>query len=47
MTMYLIENGFTRFEFGYAGAVAGMIFLIILVVSLLNVLIMRRISSAD
>ncbi len=23
MTMYLIENGFTRFEFGYAGAVAG------------------------
>jgi cellobiose transport system permease protein len=47
MTMYLIENGFTRFEFGYAGAVAGMIFLLILIVSLLNVLIMRRISSAD
>jgi cellobiose transport system permease protein len=47
MTMYMIENGFTRFEFGYAGAVAGMIFLIILVVSLLNVLIIRRISSAD
>jgi cellobiose transport system permease protein len=47
MTMYLIENGFIRFEFGYAGAVAGMIFLLILVVSLLNVLIMRRISSAD
>ena len=47
MTMYLIENGFTRFEFGYAGAVAGMIFIIILLVSLLNVLIIRRISSAD
>ena len=47
MTMFLIENGFTRFEFGYAGAVAGMIFLIILLVSLLNVLIIRRISSAD
>jgi cellobiose transport system permease protein len=47
LTMYLIENGFTRFEFGYAGAVAGMIFLLILLVSLLNVLIIRRISSAD
>jgi cellobiose transport system permease protein len=47
VTMYLIENGFTRFEFGYAGAVAWMIFLLILVISLLNVLLIRRISSAD
>jgi cellobiose transport system permease protein len=47
VTMYLVENGFTRFEFGYAGAVAGMIFLLILVVSLLNILIIRRISSTD
>jgi cellobiose transport system permease protein len=47
VTMYLIENGFTRFEFGYAGAIAWMIFLLILVISLLNVLIIRRISSAD
>jgi cellobiose transport system permease protein len=47
MTMYLIENAFTREEFGYAGAVAVAIFLIIVVVSLLNTLIVRRISSAD
>jgi cellobiose transport system permease protein len=47
MTMFLIENAFTRQEFGYAGAVAVAIFVIIVVVSLLNTLIVRRISSAD
>ena len=47
MTMFLIENGFTRFEFGYAGTVAVAIFLIIVVVSLLNALIIRRFSRVD
>jgi cellobiose transport system permease protein len=47
VTMYMIENAFTRFEFGYAGAVAWMIFMLILIISLLNVLVLRRIRSAD
>ena len=47
VTMYLVENAFSRFEFGYAGAVAVMIFLLILLVALLNIVIIRRISSAD
>jgi len=47
VTMFLVENGFTRFEYGYAGAVAAMIFLLILLVALLNIVIIRRISSAD
>jgi cellobiose transport system permease protein len=47
VTMFLVENGFTRFEYGYAGAVAVMIFLLILLVALVNIVIIRRISSAD
>ncbi|GAB6901717.1 carbohydrate ABC transporter permease [Kineosporia succinea] len=47
LTMYLIENGFTRFEFGYAGAVAAMIFLLVLIISLINIWLVRRISGAD
>jgi cellobiose transport system permease protein len=47
MTMYLIENAFTRGEFGYAGTIAVAIFVIIVLVSLLNTLLVRRISSAD
>jgi cellobiose transport system permease protein len=45
--MYMIENAFTRNEFGYAGAVAWMIFMLILVISLINVLILRRMRSVD
>jgi cellobiose transport system permease protein len=47
VTMYLIENGFTRFEYGYAGAVAWMIFLFILLLVLVNIAVVRRISSVD
>lgn len=47
LTMYLIENGFTRFEFGYAGAVAGMIFLLVLIISLINIWLVRRIGGGD
>jgi cellobiose transport system permease protein len=47
VTMYMVENGFSRFEFGYAGAVAWMIFMLILAVALLNVLVLRRLRSID
>lgn len=45
VTMYLFENMFTRFNFGYAAAVAWMLFLLIVVAALLNYLIVRRIDS--
>nr|WP_269328710.1 sugar ABC transporter permease [Kineosporia babensis] len=47
LTMYLIENGFTRFEFGYAGAVAAMIFLLVLIISLINIWLVRRLVGSD
>jgi cellobiose transport system permease protein len=37
---------FTRFRFGYAAAVAWMIFLLIVFVALINYLVVRRINSA-
>lgn len=46
VTMYLFENMFTRFRFGYAAAVAWMIFLLIVFVALINYLVVRRINSA-
>jgi cellobiose transport system permease protein len=47
VTMYLIENAFGRFELGYGAAIAWMVFLIILVVSFVNFLIINRIKSAE
>jgi cellobiose transport system permease protein len=46
VTMYLFENMFQRFNFGYAAAVAWMLFLMIVVAALINYLIVRRIDSA-
>lgn len=45
MTLYLYQEAFTRFSFGYASAIAWMLFLIIIVVSLINLLITRKIKS--
>jgi len=45
ISMYMFENAFRNFEYGYGATVAWMLFLLILVGSLLNVLIVRRISS--
>jgi cellobiose transport system permease protein len=47
LMMYMVEIGFNRFEFGYAAAVSWLVFLMILVVAVVNVLLIRRISSAD
>jgi cellobiose transport system permease protein len=47
VTMYLIENAFGRFELGYGSAIAWMVFLLILVLSLVNFLIINRVKSAD
>ncbi|MDX6282091.1 MAG: cellobiose transport system permease protein [Kribbellaceae bacterium] len=47
VTMYMIENAFNRFELGYGAAIAWMVFLLILVLSFVNYLIISRVRSAD
>lgn len=45
MTLYLYEEAFTRFSFGYAAAVAWILFIIIILFSLLNMFLTRRINA--
>lgn len=47
LTLYLYGEAFSRSSFGYASAIAWMLFLIIVVFSLVNILITRRIKSAE
>ncbi|MDC3416057.1 carbohydrate ABC transporter permease [Aquibacillus salsiterrae] len=47
MTLYLYEEAFTRSNFGYASAIAWLLFIIIVLFSLVNLFITRRINSAD
>ena len=42
-----VEKAFTRQKFGYAATIAWVMFLLIAVVGALNVLVLRRIRSAD
>lgn len=46
MTLYLFQEAFTRFSFGYASAIAWLLFLIIIIFSLINLWVTRRIESA-
>lgn len=45
VTLYMFENAFRRNDYGYGATIAWMLFLLILVCSILNFLIIRRISS--
>lgn len=45
MTLYLYEEAFTRYSFGYAAAVAWILFFIIILFSLVNMLLTRIIRS--
>ncbi|TES46492.1 carbohydrate ABC transporter permease [Shouchella lehensis] len=45
MTLYLYQEAFERFSFGYAAAIAWVLFLIIMIVSLINLIVTRRIKS--
>jgi cellobiose transport system permease protein len=45
VTMYLWEIMFSRYRLGYAGAVAWVLFLLILVTSVINFLIVRRLNA--
>jgi cellobiose transport system permease protein len=45
VTMYMFENAFRRFDYGYASAVSWMLFMLILVGSLLNFVWLRRVGG--
>lgn len=45
VTLYMFENAFRRNDYGYGATIAWMLFLLILVCSVINFLIVRRISS--
>jgi cellobiose transport system permease protein len=47
LAMYLVEQAFTRQKFGYAATIAWFMFLFIAVVAAFNLLVLRRIRSAD
>jgi cellobiose transport system permease protein len=47
VSMYVWENAFVKFDFGYASAVAWVLFLIILVAAALNFLAVRRLGGKD
>jgi cellobiose transport system permease protein len=47
LAMYLVQQGFTALRFGYAATIAWVMFLFIAVIAGLNVLLLRRIRSAD
>lgn len=47
LALFLYEQGFRSFKFGYAAAVAWVLFVLISVMVVLNVLVFRRIRSAD
>jgi cellobiose transport system permease protein len=47
VTMYLYEEGFVHFDFGFASAVAWVVFLLIVVASVINLMLARRIRSAN
>jgi cellobiose transport system permease protein len=45
VAMYMFENAFQRFQYGYGSAVAWMLFLLILLFSIFNFLIIRRLGG--
>lgn len=47
VTLYLYGEAFTRSSFGYASAIAWMLFLVIVLFSLLNLFLTRKLKSAD
>lgn len=47
LTLFLYEQGFGNFEFGYGSAIGVVLFLLIVAFSLINFFLSRRISSDD
>jgi cellobiose transport system permease protein len=46
LTLFLYEQGFREFRFGYASAIAWLLFMIILIFSIVNYFISRRIATS-
>jgi len=47
VAMYLVEEAFTGQDFGYAASIAWLLFVLIAIVSVINVWLITRIRSAD
>jgi cellobiose transport system permease protein len=47
VTMYLYQQAFRNFDFGYAAAISWALFVLIAVLSVMNVLLIRRVRSAE
>ncbi len=47
VAMYVYENAFTKFDFGYASAVAWVLFLIILLAAAVNYAVVRRLGGTS
>jgi cellobiose transport system permease protein len=45
VAMYIVEQGFRKFEYGYAAAIAWMLFILILIGVLINYSLVRRIGG--
>ncbi len=45
VSMFIFEEGFREFDYGYASAAAWLLFLLILIGSLINFLLIRRIGG--
>ena len=46
LVLFLYEQGFRRFEFGYASAIAWLLFIMIMIFALINFFLSRRISQS-
>lgn len=46
MTLYLYQEAFNRFSFGYAAAIAWLLFFIVIIISLINLFLSQKIKSA-
>jgi cellobiose transport system permease protein len=46
LALYLYEHGFTRFDFGYASAIAWVMFLVVLLAVAINFAVVRRLRGA-
>ena len=46
VAMYVWENAFTKFEFGYASAIAWVLFLLIIIAAAINYLAVRKLGGA-
>jgi len=45
VSMFIVQKGFTEFDYGYASGAAWLLFLMILIGSVINFMLIRRIGG--